>query len=274
MKRRWVALLLAGMMCLSLAACGSTANDSGDESVQMAEPLTEEEVKKMYSNPKDYVGSTVELVGQIFGGVEYDDDGVYFQMYADPANWDMNTMVGYLNPDITLEDDAYVKLTGIVTDVYEGENMLGATLVLPAVRAIELEEISYIDAVVPTICTAAATTPTIDQRGYAVTVEKVELAEDETRVYVKVVNNGANEFSLYDFNMTLIQNGSQYEKSYNFDGDYPELQTDIRPGITTEGIVTFPGIAQEPFQIIMEGRSGDWQEDLSEYTFDFTIQQQ
>lgn len=123
----------------------------------------------------------------------------------------------------------------------------------------------------PTIATATATNATIDQLGYAVTIQSVELAEQETRVYISIQNNGANDFSLYGFDTVLIQNGTQYEYQSNYDADYPEHQTNIRPGITTEGVLVFPAISEEPFQIIMEARSSDWHEDFGEYVFDCTV---
>ena len=150
--------------------------------------------------------------------------------------------------------------------------MMGATVTAPAILADKVEVSSYIDVVSPTIATAAAAQPTVDQNGYAVTLEKVELAEDETRLYVSITNNGTGNFSLYSFNSTIIQDGTQYESQFNYDADYPELQTDIRPGVTTKGIMTFPPVQQGPFQVIMEARSENWDERFSEYTFDVNLQ--
>jgi len=261
-------------LMLSLVACSGSSDPSSDSSTASKtppEPLSEREVKMMYTDPKSYVGSIVELTGQVFAGVEYDSDGVYFQLLADPVNRDFNTVVAYHDPEFELEDDDYVKLTGEVVDVYEGENMMGGTIVAPAVLAHEIEILSYKDAVMPTIATAAASNGTIDQLGYEVTVENIELAEQETRVYISIQNNGAHEFSLYGFNTVLIQDGTQYETQSNYEADYPEHQSQIRPGITTEGVIVFPAIREEPFQLIMEARSSDWHEDIEDYVFDCTI---
>lgn len=273
-------LFLAIAVAILLAGCsGNTESGSQEptrrpsesvEEPQMA-PLTEDEIKRMYSSPEDYIGRTVELVGQVFAGVDYDEDGVYFQMWADAENFNNNTVVAYLDPSFTVEDNQYVSVKGTVADVLVGENMMGATVTAPLIRADELAVLTYKEAVMPTIAVAEATTKTIEQRGYSVTVQTVELAEEETRAYVSVTNNGSSTFSLYEFNMLLIQDGTQYEYTWNFMADYPELQTDIRPGITSEGVVVFPAIKEAPFQIIMEGDSGDWNEELEEYVFDFNI---
>lgn len=273
-------IFLAIAVAILLAGCsGNTESGSQEptrrpsesvEEPQMA-PLTEDEIKRMYSSPEDYIGRTVELVGQVFAGVDYDEDGVYFQMWADAENLNNNTVVAYLDPSFTVEDNQYVRVKGTVADVLVGENMMGATVTAPLIRADELAVLTYKEAVMPTIAVAEATTKTIEQRGYSVTVQTVELAEEETRAYISVTNNGSSTFSLYEFNMLLIQDGTQYEYTWNFMADYPELQTDIRPGITSEGVVVFPAIKEAPFQIIMEGDSGDWNEELEEYIFDFNI---
>ena len=220
---------------------------------------------------QDYIGSTVELVGVIFGGVDYDGDGIYFQMWADPENIDYNTVVAYFDPELTLEDGQYIRISGTVIDVFEGENMMGGQIVAPAIQADTLEVISYKDAVRPTVATATTINNTVEQYGYSVTVQSVELAEKETRAYISVTNNGSSEFSLYGFNMVLIQDGTQYEYTPNYMAHYPELQSSIRTGITTEGVVVFPAIQQEPFQIIMEASTYDWNQPLQEYIFDFNI---
>lgn len=248
-----------------------SGNNSAEVSEAPAEPLSDSEVKRMYSNPSDYIGSTVELVGVIFGGVDYDGDGIYFQMWADPENIDYNTVVAYFDPELTLEDGQYIRISGTVIDVFEGENMMGGQIIAPAIQADTLEVISYKDAVRPTIATATAINNTVEQYGYSVTVQSVELAEKETRAYISVTNNGSSEFSLYGFNMVLIQDGAQYEYTPNYMADYPELQSSIRAGITTEGVVVFPAIQQKPFQIIMEASTYDWSQPLQEYIFDFNI---
>ena len=269
-------LVSTAVFLLSIAGCSSGAAPSVEPSATpeptAQEPLTDSEIKKMYSAPDDYKGAFVELSGIVFGTVEYDEDAVYFQMWGDPENSDLNTVVGYPDPDFVLESNQYVKLTGIVTGEFTGTNAFGAQISAPTIAAETLEISSYQDVVAPTLATATAAVPTVDQLAYSVTVEKVELAENETRLYVSATNNGSSDFSIYSFNMIIIQNGRQYEVEYNFNADYPELQDKILPGITTEGVVIFPPLENAPFQLIIEGRSGDWDEELDNYVFDLSVQ--
>ena len=204
-------ILLAILVgCTTSTTNPVSGNNDTESSETPAEPLSDSEIKRMYSNPSDYIGSTVELVGVIFGGVDYDGDGIYFQMWADPENIDYNTIVAYFDPELTLEDGQYIRISGTVIDVFEGENMMGGQIVAPAIQADTLEVISYKDAVRPTIATATAINNTVEQYGYSVTVQSVELAKDETRAYISVTNNGSSEFSLYDFNMVLVHSMSMH----------------------------------------------------------------
>lgn len=236
------------------------------------EPLTDAEVKMMYSAPDEYKGALVELSGVVFNTVEYDEDGVYFQMWGDPENSDLNTIVTYPDPNFALESDQYVKITGTVMGEFTGTNAFGGEISAAVVTADTLEISTYQDVVSPTLATASADVPTVEQLGYSITIQKAELAENETRLYISATNNGSANFIIYSFNMTIVQDGHQYEEESNYDADYPELQSDIRPSVTTEGIVTFPALENAPFQLIIEARSDDWDEDIQDYVFNLDFQ--
>jgi len=73
-----------------------------------------------------------------------------------------------------------------------------------------------------------------------VTLQKVEFAEQETRVYLKVDNNGSDNFSVYSFNSKITQDGKQFGEQDNWEAEYPQIQTDLLVGNSTEGIIVFP----------------------------------
>ena len=76
--------------------------------------MTEEEIAQMYSNPEQFEGRTLEICGRIFDTPEYDDQAVYFQMWADPENSEWNTIVAYRDSSVDLESDNYVRISGTV----------------------------------------------------------------------------------------------------------------------------------------------------------------
>lgn len=233
--------------------------------------LTEAEIKEMYSNPSKFKNRSVELIGKVFSTPEYDSGAVYFQMWADPENSELNTIVKYEDAQIDLNDGDYIKMAGIVRGEYEGENAFGAQILAPQIEANTLEVVSYQDAIAPPFLTVIPKTPTQTQHGYSVTIEKVELAEKETRVYIKVENNGAAKFSLYSFNSYIIQNGKQFEEEANYAADYPKVQTDLNVGVSTEGIFCYPAIENGSFDVVLEGSSENYSEKLEPFSFDFSV---
>lgn len=242
----------------------------GSGSVEESEnkaPLTETEIQEMYTNPNAFKGRTVELIGQIFTSSDRSGDEIAFQMYTDIENYDGNTLVNYESTDASFESGEYVKVVGVVAGEFSGKNAFGGKVSAAKIKAKTVEEMSYIDAIVPTIYEMNAEEPTKAQRGYSVTIDKVEISEKETRVYVTAENGGKNDFSLMTYSAKILQNGNQYEPEYNFLGDYPEVQSDLMPGAKTSGIICFPALENAEFQIFLEAWSDDWQEEIKPFMF-------
>lgn len=252
----------------SQALAGQTSSISSEAPGE----LTETEIDQLYTDPDAFTGRRVTLTGQVFGSVEKDSNGIYFQMFSDVDNYDRNTVVMYRSNDISVAVDNYVKITGTVQGKFEGQNAFGGTLTAPTIIADTVEIISYADAASPTIKAVELNGMTQDQYGYSITVNKIEFAEKETRVYVTIQNNGSAVFSVYSFNTKIVQDGKQYEEERNYNADYPEIQTDLQPGVSTEGVIAFPAINQSNFQIIFEGYSDNWDESIEDYTFNITVQ--
>ena len=233
--------------------------------------MTDEEIAQLYADPSAFVGRPVVLTGIVFTTPETDEENIYFQMFSDIANYDGNTVVAYADPDFDLEEDCYVRVVGTVGEMFEGESMTGATLNVPTVIASSVEVVSYMDAAAPTL-KEIAVGQTQTQQGYSVTVDKVEFAETETRVYVTVNNGGDDNFHLYSFNAKLIQDNVQYEESPNYDADYPEIESDLLPGATSTGVIVFEPLEQKDFKLYIEGYSDDYSVDFEDYTFDIKVQ--
>ncbi len=261
MKQKICGLLA---MLLLLSGCGSST--PADTS-----PMSEDEITQMYSDPDSFKGRTLELYGRVFNEPEYDDDGVYFQMWGDPENGERNTIVACKDTSLKLQDDDYVHISGSVSGKHEGENALGSKITAPAIVADSVEVVTYQEACAPTLYTATVQTAAQTQCGYTVSVDSVELAEKETRVAVTVTNNGAAAFSIYDSSAKIVQNGKQFEREYNSYADYPELQSDLMVGASTTGIITFPVLEKADFDITLTGSSDDWDESIAPFTFHCTF---
>lgn len=235
------------------------------------EPISENELQKLYASPANFKGRTVSLIGKVFSTPERDEKGVYFQMFAKPESSEYNTIVSYASPDFELADGDYVRVDGTVEGSFTGTNAFGGKITAPKVIASSVVKLSYADAIDPAVKVIESSEYVKNQLGYAVSVTKVEYGKKETRVYVTVKNDGAAKFNLYSFNAKIVQNGKQYEEQNNFYADYPDVQTDLLPGTTTEGIIAFPPLEVANFKIVLEGRSDDFYEDFEDYVFDIEV---
>ena len=250
----------------------NTSSVSESASSEAPSELTETEIDQLYTDPGAFKGRRVTLTGRVFQNPEKDRNVMYFQIFTDIENSDRNTVIAYQSDEALVAVDDYVRVTGVVQGEDRGYNAFGGIISAPRVLADSIEIVSYAEAAAPSLKTVELSGVTQDQYGYSITVHKVEFAEKETRVYVSVQNNGSSSFSVYSFNTKIVQDGKQYEEKMNFYADYPEIQTDLQPGVTTQGVIAFPAMNQSDFQIIFEGYSDNWDESIEDYTFNITVQ--
>lgn len=273
---------MALILVLGLAACNSDegkvnnseTNKTSEKSVtaeKSNKTIEDGDVAKLYTSPKKFKGYNYSFTGKIFTTPEKDDDAVYLQLWADPENSEYNTLVGYEDPNLEVADGDYVKVVGVIEDVYEGENMMGGTLIAPVIKATSVEVLSYVDAVAPTLETLA-TGETIDQHGFVVQVEKIEFAEPHTRLYVTVTNNTKDSISFFSHSIKIVSNGKQFEEEYDYEADLPELQSDILPGVSTSGVITFPTMdpTTTELQVHAEGYSNNYELDIEPFVIKVT----
>ena len=259
-----------------------TSTDTKSGEVAKSEQKTEKSISsEIFTNenwdlvdfsPNKYIDSSVVLTGQIFTTPEKDDFGVYFQMWADPKNNDFNTFVTWLVPTFDLKKDDYIRITGVVSGEYEGENAYGGPVRAPSVDVILVEKISGLDVLAPAINTVEANA-ILNQHGVIITIEKIEFAVNETRFFIKIKNGTNDEFSAYEHNAKAVQESTQYEREYRSEEDgYPKLQTDLLSGIETSGIITFKPLDYDlkKATLIIEGRSDNYNLKFELYTFNLT----
>ena len=242
------------------AATTSTDTESSDET------FTRENWATLASDPAAHKGAQVDLVGQVFLAPEKDADGTYWQMYADPKNSEWNTLVGYLDPNFSIADGDFVHVIGVVKDKFEGENLMGGTIIAPIILADTAEIVDAIAAATPALRTADVNL-TQDQNGLTVTLSKAEFASDETRVFVTVLNNGNETAHVYGFSTKAVQGDTQFDPEYSSAG-YPEVQSDILSGIKTSGVVVFgPMDPTKETRVVLEGSSEDYNLNFEAYSF-------
>lgn len=273
-KITFIAVLV--LLMAMLGACGGKTekSPSSADGNKTKGALKTEDYDKLYTDPKKYKGYEVELTGQIFTEPEKDDDGTYFQMWGDPKNIEKNTLVGINDPKLDVKSGQYVKIKGVVKDEFEGENAFGATIIAPVILAESIEVVDYITAVAPTI-KEIKVDQEINQHNFIITLQKIELAESQTRVYIKVQNMTDDNASFYSGSTKLVVGNKQFEEEY-MDSEttgLPEPQSDLLPNIETEGVIIYPAIDpnEESLKLYAETYSDNYDLDFVPYVFDVVL---
>lgn len=267
--------ILSILLVLLISGCGSSdeSAESNAESLENKDKglLTKEQFLQLYSNPEKFKGSKVDFFAKIAFPVEKDEDGTYIQAYNDPDNYERNTIIGINDPNLDVKEGDIIHVKGEVSDKFEGENMMGADLTLPGILASSIEKTDYATAFAPAIKTIEVNEEK-NQHGYKMKISKIEIAENETRVYVEINNETDSNISFYGFNTKLVQGNSQYETQDNYEAEYPEVQSDVLPEVTTNGIVVFPAIDPElgEVKLISEVSSDNYDLDFKAFTFNIT----
>lgn len=270
MKKLFQSLLLLFFISL-LAACENGTKFL--EASKKHEPLSKlEELENMYKNPKKYKGREVEFYARVFVEPQQSENSTYFQVFMNNDS-DRNVIVFSDKLDVDLEGDDSVFIHGVVRDVYESENIFGGgTVTAPLIEAKNVEKVSYSEAFAPTKKTIVVN-QTQEQHGYIVTLEKVELADEETRLYVTVKNESKNEILFYDSDSKLIVNNKQIEAVNNYKANYPEVPFELLPGVESSGIVAFPKIEETSATVKwhVEGYSHNYDIEIQPFVFEFKI---
>ena len=271
------------MLALSLAACGggksaeepapapvddeASAETTAAETAAPAVPMNDAEIADWLQGTPGYEGREATISGQIFHQ-ETKENRCFYQIQTDPVNHTGNTVVYIENENPGFEDGAYIQATGLVEEpaVIKGEK--GDEVSTTCLRAAAIDELSYIDAVSPTIAAVDANV-TVEDQGCSVTIRNIEFASTETRVYVSVTNGSPHSVLVYDFNSTVTQGGTKFEYQSNMEAGYPSINRELHEGDTVEGILCFPPLNAADMQIHLEGTADGAEKE--ELTFDFNI---
>lgn len=263
MKKKLLLVALMLVLCLSFAGCGGGEKDDS--------PISDSEIGSLFESPDDFKGRTFEFTGKVLQ-VEKDSDGLAIQAFYDIKNFDKNVIIYYSDSSLDVGEDDFIAVKGTITGKFSGENAFGGAVTAPMVDADSVEVVDYQTAAAPAKKELTFENQTVDQHGYSVTIDKVEFADSETRVYVTVTNNGSATFSLYGFDAKLVQDGKQMDTQDNFEAEYPEISSDLTVGATTSGIVCFPAIDVSGFSLSFPAYSDNFDETINDYTFNIDVE--
>ena len=233
---------------------------------------TRDNFAELVAAPDANQGAKVDIVGQIFQPPDIQDGEPFFQIWADPKNAEWNTLV-FADEEMMrqLNSDDYVRVRGTVRGALEGENMFGGTL---DTLGVDADSVKVVEDPAAALDPARATVnvgQTRKDKGFSITLEKVEFGEETTRAYVKA-RNGTNETaSLFTYDARIVQGSKQIDPNQSFEYSESEPQSDLEPGVETEGVLTFgPADPSTPFRLRVEWYSENYNLDPEPLKFEVT----
>ncbi len=183
------------------------------------------------------------------------------QIWLDPDTCEQNMMI-YYNTDVEVKQGDYIICSGYIDSVTEYKNAYDAKLYAPLVISSDLRKSTYMEVMAPANETITPENLKQEKYGYSVTIDKIEFAEKETRVYATVKNNG--KALLYFGDAVIVQDGKQYNSTDNYDSDYEEIPYEIVKGVSCSGIMVFPTISTNNFELTIDIHSENDDEKLGE----------
>ncbi|MCY8748124.1 DUF4352 domain-containing protein [Bacillus spizizenii] len=276
MRHKIITFILAIVVIIIIANIGNSGDSqastatTSSASKKSTKTVQKADMEKLYTNANQFKNYKVDLYVKVFD-VEQDDDGTYLQGYNNPEKLSKNTLIMSDDSDLDIKDDDIIHVVGTVKDKYDGENALGGSVSAPRIIADSIEKSDYATAFAPAKKTINVD-KTQNQHGFALTLQKVELAEKETRLYVKIENKSQDEISFYDFNAKIIADNNQLERKDDL-SSYPKIQSEILPGVNTEGVIVFPKIESKTAKIILEGSSENYDITINPFTFEVNLDQ-
>jgi len=183
-------------------------------------------------------------------------------MYTDPVGSNGNTIVA-TNPSISLKNGDYVRVTGKLLKAYDGTNAFGGKVSAPVVLATDVAVVTREAVVAPAIQTYKPN-KAIDQHGLVLTLTQVQLAKQETRIYITAKNGSTQNATVYASSIKIVQGSRQLEEKSVYDSGYPTIPSTLLAGVEASAVVIFDALdVSQPLRIVLDGAN------LSDYSLTF-----
>lgn len=227
-------------------------------------PLFVELTNEVYTNAKDYLGYHINIKGKVFQVMGDNGTSKGIQIWLDPDTCEQNLMI-YYTSDVEVKQDDYIMCSGYIDSVTKYKNAYDTELHVPLVYSTDLKKATYIDVMAPTTETVTPENLKQEKFGYSVSIDKIEFSEKETRVYATVTNNGKALMNVGD--AVIVQDGKQYNSESNYEANYDEIPYEIVKGASSSGIIVFPPISNNNFELTIDVHSDDFDEELEKFVF-------
>ena len=137
------------------------------------------------------------------------------------------------------------------------------------IDALSVKQVSYFEAFSPALSTKNINKD-YTQSGVTLTVQKIEYAQDETRIYVSVKNDSKYDADVYTSQAVAVQDGKQIKQTEDAYGDdYPSID-EVKSGASADGIIVFPKLNQDKeTKVTVSAYSDNWEADMKDFVFSF-----
>lgn len=230
-------------------------------------PVFVELTNEVYTNAKKYKGYHINIKGKVFQVMGDNGNVKGIQIWLDPDTCEQNMMIYYSN-DVEVKQGDYIVCSGYIDSLTEYKNSYDATRHAPLVFSSDLRKATYIEVIAPTIAKITPENLKQEKFGYSVSIDKIEFAEKETRVYTTVTNNG--KALLYFGDAVIVQSGKQYNSTDNYEAEYEQIPYEVVKGVSCSGIIVFPRISTNDFDLTVNIHSDDFDEEIDKFTFKIT----
>ena len=266
-KQLWFWIVVAVVVSAAVVAVIFAMNGKVKPKVDVnGNPLFVELTDEVYTNADEYLGYYVAVKGKVFQNLGDNGETRGIQVWIDPANCEQNMMIHYTTSE-SFQNGDYVICTGYIKEIHTYTNTYGTELSVPLLYSTDLKSASYIEVMSPTVSSIIPKNLKYEKYGYSVTLDKVEFAENETRLYLTVTNNGNATLYVDTDSSVIVQKGKQYNSVTNYDAEYEEVPYNLNKGATASGIVVFPAINNDTFKYVMRLHSDNFDEEFGEVVF-------
>ena len=262
--KKHLAIIMA--LFAALFILGSCGSSEPAEKVY----LEDSEISSALNDGDSYKGKYVNIAGKVFN-VDKDGESIAMQVWYDPETANQQFLV-YADKEMAadVKEDDFIKVDGEITGTFKGENMMGGEVTAMMITAESLEVGGYDDVFAPAESTKEVG-ETKEQYGVSVTLDRIEYAKGEARVYLSVKNESGYQASIYTYDAKAIQDGKQFEHEDNYEAnpDGSDDIGDILDGASKEGVLRFKGLDPEkPVKIQIGAYSDNFDIEMEDYVFE------
>ena len=244
MRRAIIFLALMAALAV-LSACDNGAVTASDSRNMVAGPFDNFNLEPLAADPDKYIGSLINLTGRVIDRPSSVDGGAWrLQVQADPDESETRFYVVVSADRLDIGADDFVSFGGTLEVDPEKNRLEDAGEELPFISADDFQQIPSQNILDPT---NKLLEPNVSESQFnvTVTVEKIEFAERETRVYMRIDNGTEQTVRLNDGRMKLSQGPKESGLQPDPAPDYDRLPADLPTEMSATGILTFPPASYE-----------------------------